>query len=142
MNVESRVIRILRPLTQYHKHSTESLNASNRSQKVDLQIGEVYLGVYENIPDSLEDSITVTSLGLHTYRGGEWEFLNYEHIESIRIPSRKEEAAELEIHLYDGYTTRIPVRGGQGRFRDAFEFLRFLDRVRDDIRRRKQKKTE
>ena len=36
--------------------------------------------------------------------------------------------------LRDGQDVAIPVRGGHGRFRDAWEFLRFLDRVTGDLR--------
>src|SRR5437868_5943809 len=138
MNVKSRVVRILKPLRRYRDQSPDSLMTSIAATRVGLQEGEICLGVYENNPGCLEDSIIVTNLGLHIYRSGESLFIDYGQIESIEAPSVKETADRLKIRLSNGAMKDLPIQGGQGRFRDAFEFLRFLDRVKDDIRRQRQ----
>ena len=46
----------------------------------------------------------------------------------------KSEINGLKLALRDGSESHIPIRGGRGRFRDAYEFLRFLDRVLADLR--------
>jgi hypothetical protein len=120
MNVGSRAIRILRPMTRYRELTPKSPDGGFSNRTVKLQDGESYLGVYENIEGSLEDCILVTNLGLHLDRGGNWEFVGYTDIKTIDIPSRKDEADCLEIHRYSGPVTEIPVRGSHGRFRDSF----------------------
>lgn len=133
MNVKSRAIRILRPLTRYRNLSTISPAPGYTTQGVKFQEGESCLGVYENVDGSLQESVLVTNVGLHVHRRREWGFVDYADIESIRIPSRKEEADTLEIHRYSGHMDEIPVRGARGKSRDAFEFLLFLNRVTADI---------
>ncbi len=63
---------------------------------------------------------------------GGGSFIDYRDIEGIDfLPpvdsgSDKLQAISLALHLINGQTVEIPVRGGRGKFRDVFEFSRFL----------------
>jgi hypothetical protein len=107
--------------------STKPPWLANRS----LRIGEEWIGVYENEPGSSDDCVGVTNLGLHIWRGLRPEFLAYEELDSTTseglIPKRK--ADRITVRLRDGQFAVIPIRGGDDRSRDLFEFLRFLQRV-------------
>lgn len=135
MNVKSRAHRILKPLASYRDLTGQPLNVPCWAADVPVKNGEVCYGVYENSPCKANESIAVTNLGIHVCRNKQSEFIAYSQIASVSAPPEKQTASELSIHLLSGQVISLPVRGGEGRFRDAFEFLRFLDRVTHDLRR-------
>ena len=141
--VRSRARRILGHLPRYRDLSDETTAAPARVHRVPLRRGEIPLGVYENVSGECEDSVLVTTLGLHSYRPGVWDSVGYEDIQSIErlpiaIPSDKMRIDGLTLHLVSGRSVDIPVRGGDGKLRDGWEVLRFLARVTDDLRRDRQ----
>jgi hypothetical protein len=75
----------------------------------------------------------VTNLGLHVRREQKWEFIDYRQIKEHEIVSPKETVGELLVRLTNQESVLLPIRGGKGRFRDAFEFMRFIDRVTSDL---------
>jgi hypothetical protein len=90
------------------------------------------MGIYDNSIDKSRDVILVTDRGIHTFLQEVWSSFDYDQVVEITTPTNK--AAEgLSIRLKSGELFWLPVRGGKGRFRDIFEFLRFLDRVVDDM---------
>ncbi len=135
MNVKSRAHRILKHLANYRDLTNESLKIPYWVADVPINSGEVCYGVYENSSGEADESIAVTSLGIHVCRNKQWEFIDYAQIASVSAPLEKQTANELSLHLLSGQLTSLPVRGGSGRLRDAFEFLRFLDRVTHDLQR-------
>jgi hypothetical protein len=116
----------------------DDLDKESWFSMIQLQPGENLIGIYRNSLEDLKDSIAVTDLGIHIYRSSCWEYVGYTQMESIAIPEEKQEADFLLVSLTNGRATNVPIRGGQGRFRDAFEFLRFLDRVIQDIQKEKE----
>jgi hypothetical protein len=140
MNVASRARRILKHLNSYREVSESSLNLPSGLREVPLREGETILGIYANSLSMLEESIVVTNLGLHVYRHTQWESIDYSQIRSIETPPDKYETTQLMIQLQSDRVTNIPIRGGEGRFRDAFEFLRFLDRVTHDLQHNRPRK--
>jgi hypothetical protein len=127
MNVRSRVHRTLEHLSNYREIA---LDDAKLLDGIPLEEGEECYGFYENPPDPDSEIIAVTNLGLHLKNKGVWLFWAYAEMESVGPAPRKEDAEALAIKLRRGGNVLIPVRGRQGRFRDVFEFIRFLDRVK------------
>lgn len=131
MKVQSRAHRILKDLSNYRDLS--NITKEGVWGDLGLQEGEGIIGIYENVPDSLENAIIVTKFGLHIQRAGRWKFINYDEIENSFIPSgNKHKADRISITLVGGKEVFILIEGGNDKFRDVFEFLRFLDRVSKD----------
>src|SRR5438270_643841 len=60
-------------------------------QDLPLRNGEQVLGIYENVPDELEDSLVITNLGLHLRRVSSWVSLEYTNMTNVRGPDTKTE---------------------------------------------------
>lgn len=133
MNVKSRAVRILGHLRNYRDLTSGTKDIPAWAMKLHLQEGEELIGVYLNRPEDVEESIVVTTKGLYVDRNGRWEFVGYAEIKFIETPADKQTVDRLRLHLWNGRVTEIPVRGSYDRFKDAFEFLRFLDRVISDL---------
>lgn len=138
--VRSRAARILGHFARYRNLRDGTATPPAWLRQVAVQGDEVVLGVYENVPGELEDSIVVTTRALHLCRDGAWQSVSYEDIRSIETPPTeaplgKSGVAELTLHLGDGQRVSLPVTGGRGKTRDAWEFLRFLRRVTSDLER-------
>jgi hypothetical protein len=134
MNVKSRASRILGRLASYRDLSPGPSAGPPWLEDVGLRQGEEWIGLYENSPGAADDCVVVTSFGLHLRRGQGWEFLGFGQIESVVTVEPKGEVSELRVQRLDGRVTIVPVRGGRDRFRDAWEFMRFLDRAKGDMR--------
>jgi hypothetical protein len=99
-----------------------------------LNASERPLGIYRNEPDDITDAVLFTTEGLYVNRNGSWVQLLYRDIDRTLFPDSKSEVKGLKILRRDGSEFWLPVRGSKdGRFYDAFEVLRFLDRVQDDL---------
>lgn len=133
MNVKSRAHRILKPLVNYHDMTAKAISPPFWIQDVIFQRGEDCVGIYENHPGRKEEAIVITTLGLHIFRNEEWQYISYDQIESVKTPTDKRVADQLEIQLHDNNVASVPIKGGQNNLRDAFSFLRFLDRVVRDL---------
>jgi len=94
--------------------------------------GDCY-GVYENLPAEANEAVVETNLGLYVRREQKWEFIDYRQIKEVDIVAPKETVGELLVRLTNQESVLLPIRGGKGRFRDAFEFMRFIDRVTSDL---------
>lgn len=98
-----------------------------------LNPNERFIGAYLNHPDEIDETIVVTDTSLHVRSGGNWIRVDYDDMESATSPEEKNKAAEIHILCkHHGASIVVPVRGSQGRTRDIFEFLRFLDRTIGD----------
>jgi len=98
-----------------------------------LRQGEELLGIYRNHPGSWNEAILVTDRGLHLLRPGGSTILDYAEMQAPRRVGEKTEIQSLDIPLRRGQCVRLPVLGRRGRLLDSLEFLRFLDRVREDL---------
>jgi hypothetical protein len=137
--VKSRAGRILRGLARYRElpEAGDWLQRWPRSPR--LRPGETPLGVYENTPGQMDNCVLVTSSGLHVHSAGEWAYAAYDLIKDVRAvppveyPWDKLAVSGLALDLYDGRTLDLQISGGNERSRDAWEVMRFLDRVTQDV---------
>jgi hypothetical protein len=100
-----------------------------------MQPGEELIGVYRN-PPPVRESIVVTSAGLYVIGGDASSSVPFNAIARIEGPSSTDDEADLAVYTSMGEKVNVPIRGRRGRFRDVFEFQRFLARVLEDERRR------
>jgi hypothetical protein len=135
IGVDSRAKRILTPLAAYQELSepadlTNLLEAAPR-----LRASEKALGIYKNDPASVADSILFTSAGLYIHSDdGSWVHVAYSDIERTIPPESKVDVTGFSVRCRDGRQVWVPVKGARaGKFYDAFEVARFLDRARIDV---------
>ncbi len=134
--IRSRVHRILNEMDNYiQSYNVEAL----KKDGVILEGKGDFLGLYENHKGNLRENVVVTTLGLYVFNQ-EWKFVQYEDIASVNVPLNEEKdksaADQLLLHLSNGSQVEIPIKGGQGRMRDVWEFSRFLHRVIKDTQNR------
>jgi hypothetical protein len=115
--------RILKRLPSYDDaevHAARSPRAGAES------LGSV-LGTYANA----ESAVIIFENGLEVRSGGGVEYFSYDSMAGVEIGTsrKKEQATGVELLLRSGRRVSIPVDGGVGRQRDAWEMLRFLRRV-------------
>lgn len=131
--VFSRAHRTLRSLANYQPLSGREAAFTSFLSEIHFQKEEKAIGLYENTPGKKDESIVITNLGLHFLSTDRAEFISYEQIRAIE-PLETKNIDRLNLDLDDGRMIAIPIKGGEGRFRDIFEFLHFLDRVVNDIK--------
>lgn len=90
--------------------------------------GDGLVGVYSNPPTTDIDEIVVTERCLIACFADHKETVLYENITKIRHPDKGTGGA-LAVWLRNGQRFTLTVAGREGRFEDAFEFGRFLQRV-------------
>jgi hypothetical protein len=131
--VASRAHRILKPLTAYRDVLENKNWPAGAPAGPTLDDTEYHLGLYINDSINFLDSILFTNCGLYIFNGQVWTRVLYSEIARVISPNGKSEIAGLSILRRDGNEFFLPVRGiTANRFYDAFEILRFLDRVRAD----------
>ncbi len=148
--IKSRVHRTLKPLEGFKP--IEQLKDSivqYIEQEAECK-GEVF-GVYYNVPDQLTDAIVVTRKGIFVISQddkAENFFVDYADISSIESPwpiappDRLEGAKKgrrdtmIKLHLTNGDVRVIHVYRGRVRNRESFEFLRYLNRIREYLNKR------
>ncbi len=136
--VAGRVHRILRKMKRFHLPGDEDTSTVND--------GERYLGYYHD-PEALSNcKLVISDAALYVQRvdgskrlpycamtSFEYTGMNGEYLQSEEI---KKKAAILAVTMFDGSLAHIPVTGHRGRFRDIFEFSRFVMRVIEDCEKR------
>jgi len=128
VDVRSRVHRILKRLSNFRELSGGS--------ELPLALGasEEAVGIYFNDISGFSSAILFTTEGLYLHQDESWLRVLYSDIARTVLPSAKTEVSGFGLLLRDGTEIRLPVRGSRdGRFYDAFEVLRFVDRVRADM---------
>lgn len=135
--VRSRAYRILRRLTRYRELSEAQLQALPDIRKELVDNWEKILGIYENQPGQLRGNILVTTEGLHIFLEEE-EFVPFDQIDHIKPLNEddKSNVEELIISYKSGKNVRVPIIGGNDKFRDAWEVFHFLDRVVSDYQKK------
>lgn len=124
--------RILRKLANYHELLSNGDVYPILLSRIFTQDEEKIIGLYENIPGERFECIVITNFGLHIIFANKTEFIGYNLIKTIKISTEKDRDY-LIVYLVNGKISMISVKGGRGKFRDAFEFLHFLDRVVADV---------
>jgi hypothetical protein len=133
IEVFSRAHRILKPLSGYHDLSENRIWPIGAYLCPTLNDGEYPLGLYVNDPINFHDTILFTNLSLYILQEKLWVQIAYAEIERVISPNSKSETTGITIIRHDGREFFLPVRGVRaGRFFDAFEVLRFFDRIRAD----------
>ncbi len=135
--VFSKAHRILNHLSNFHKFEEATSQASSKLKEINLQEEETIIGFYENNPVEKESNVIVTNLGLHIFYPNEKEFISYRTIIKVEIPQdmKKTRLDHFIVHLNNGDAKTILISGGHDRFRDVYEFVRFIDRVKDDVKK-------
>lgn len=126
--MENLAWRSLRRLPRYQPATDTNWLDSSVAPSFSLENEERVLGVYTD-PGSPHEPVIVTDLGLHFPVEQGWDFVRYRAIASVAIPDDKAAAEHLTVRMKDGTIKKVPVRGGDGKFRDAFIFMHFLDRT-------------
>lgn len=125
VSVKSRAHRTLRALSCFRMGPFAASEIFARER---MRPGEEVIGVYQN-SDPLAGQIVVTSLGLHVLQNGEVRVVPFESIVQVQGPSTKEQDQDVVLSLSDTQRVVIRIAGGHDRFKDVFEFRRFLARV-------------
>lgn len=127
-------IPILRRKDRYRTFNTPVLDI--KSYPLTLEADEMAFGVYENFANQVEGSIVVTNKGIHyCISDSQSKKLRYEDVQKAIFRGDILTVEVLEIQLKDGTYFSLPIRRSDenSRFTDIFEFLRFINRVRDDL---------
>ncbi|HML21500.1 MAG TPA: hypothetical protein PKD09_07635 [Aggregatilinea sp.] len=135
--LKARVHRILEPLERYENAPDVTLIQKLKNELV-VSEGEEILGVYRSGAGGAEHMIAVTMSGLHVYHGN-WIHLEYSEMTSAKVPledTDKANASTILVNLKSGDVVSIPIVGGQGKLRDVWPFLRFIQRVIGDYHAR------
>jgi hypothetical protein len=106
-----------------------------------LAQGEAPLGIYLNDQPSTKDAIVITTASLILGEEDGWRTVPYTSIARVLTPDSKTDVHGLHLALDDGKTIWLPVRGGTEKTFDAFEFLRFINRVLEDRAKPQQDQT-
>jgi hypothetical protein len=134
IDVRSRVHRILKSLAGFRDLQERSEWPAALDPKPVLSASETALGIYTDEPTNFSDAIVFTTQGLHVRREKSWLQILYSDIERAIPPASKTGVTGFGILRRDGTEVWLPVTGSKGgRFYDAFEVLRFVNRVKDDV---------
>ena len=133
MNVLSRAHRTLKTLINYHDLSGSDRLPDSAPTLPALSAGESVVGAYVNDPSAFSDLVLFSTGGIYVFRVGRWEHVPFVKIVRTVAPENKEKVSGFMLQLNDGNSFWVPVTGSKaGRFFDAFEVLRFVDRVLAD----------
>ena len=135
VEVRSRVHRILKPIQNFRYLPEGSGVPQEFCAGLTLDASEEALGIYVNdVSTSSRDALLVTTESLYLHRDRSWQRIPYLSIERTVPPLSKSEVTGFTVLLQDGTEIWLPVRGVRNdRFYDAFEILRFIDRVKEDV---------
>lgn len=126
--VKMRAYRILKPLRRFYTVDDKHLPAYLRD--VEIVSEDELIGVYENVPGSRDNAIIVSTYGIYIYQSLVWMFVPYTDILEVSIPEDNKHVADrIELHLTNERKLTVLVLGGDAKFRDVYEVLRFFDRV-------------
>lgn len=135
--VSSRVHRTIRKMDRYH--AFDDLDKIHKPYPIKLELDENLIGVFENIPNQIKESIVITDKGLHyCFENDRSEKVNYKDIISTNYPEPEKKRTEEVLTLYlnngDSFPLFIKSKSANQRFNDLFNWMRFILRVRDDIK--------
>jgi hypothetical protein len=131
MNTAIRVHRILAALENY-QNAGQGDDWSSKS--FGGHLGDL-IGCYRN-PDSQNDMVGIFVDGLAWFENSQAVNVRFDDIADVSLLNGKESEGLL-LNLLDGKKLQLPVKGHRGRLFDSMEMLRFLDRVIQDLDKRK-----
>jgi hypothetical protein len=136
IEVESRVNRILKYIDKYFNYSENKNLINEIITSLSLADNEKIIGFYQNNIDIYDELIIITNLGLHLIIDKKDNTILYNKIKETITPPEKTNVKGLHILLIDGEKIWLPINGVvRNKLYDAFEFIRFIDRVVGDLKR-------
>lgn len=135
MNVLTRAKRILKPIENFK--SEFKGNIATYHSDLLIHEDEILIGIYENVPKSLKNAVGISDKSLYVEQNGKWVKIEFSKIKKIQSPDKSSDSKEnlgVFVQYNDGKNLLIPVWGGTSRFRDVYEFTRFLMRVNEDTK--------
>ncbi|WP_155860094.1 hypothetical protein [Kordiimonas gwangyangensis] len=102
----------------------QKLEGSLPGHNLPKAIGEVR-AVYFNNPGTLEDALIFATNGIWHLGPREAQHIPYTAITGVTSPTGKtaSQTSEIDIQLTEGKLMTLPIRGGDGRFRDYFSMM-------------------
>ena len=126
ISVASRAHRALRNIPRFHFGSTIVVGLKG-------EYGDL-VGVYEN-PEGIEPrQVVVTEAAIGCFDSATSRWILFDHIDTTKGPNDKSVDDSIRVVLKSGVQTEIRIAGGDGRFKDVFGFVRFINRVLEDRR--------
>lgn len=123
-------------MTQRHERAIRALArlagysaSARRPASVTLRAHERVIGAYR--PARGTEPTVFTDAGVHVHGERGWRFVPYEEIARAELPGKATPAMSLVLRTRHGEGLSIPVRADE-RTSDAYELLRFFDRIRED----------
>ena len=133
-SVPSYAHRIFGKMPSFHMLGDNGLTLSGVPQFPTLATGETGVGVYVNNQTDFSDLVFVTTKGVHVFKNKCWEGVQYSEIAKAETPENKEKVCGINLRLLSGKDFWLPITGNKaGRFFDAFEVVRFFDRILSPI---------
>lgn len=131
--IRSRAHRILKRMTNYTSFDVDSAILDNlRTERIELPTNDELLGIYTNAPDEFRALIIISTLGIRIFEDA-WLFISYAEISDVSVPLSEEvgklQANTLLLELASGDTKTLLIKGGDAKFRDVWEFSRFMNRA-------------
>lgn len=133
MNPRVRANRILSGMKRFKFADREDLKILFENNNLIIKEGDI--GFYENSENSIEEGVIVSDSGLTILSSSKEKNFSYNEIDVILPLDNKETTKEIVVILNSCEKVLIPVYGKDGRFRDIFEFSRFLNRVFEDYKK-------
>jgi hypothetical protein len=133
--LRSLIWRNLRSLGSHAYIEAEEMAHRPYQLQLPLAEGETLLGIYENVPHTLERALALTTRGLHLHHSNGWQFIAYQQIQAVHFPATKALTEEkvLNLTLTNGESVTLPVEGQpdptRSCLRDLWVVGHFLERV-------------
>jgi len=137
-SVKSRAYRTLKRFENFTSNKKECEKFLSEVDKELYVHKEDLVGVYFNEPTKPYFSIGIFERGLLFWDSNikvdnNFKFINFRNIKDHKTSEYKHTASYIKLILESGEMAVLPILGGKGKFRDVFEFQRFLVRVLDDL---------
>lgn len=132
ISVFSRAHRALRSTSRFHFARSEPAFLDPYRHMIGDGRGEI-IGIYENPVGAEPQAVVVTEFGLLTLNPGSTPWIEFSQIASVKGPGEKLDGQDILLTLQSGEVFALRVAGRDGRFSDVFGFVRFLDRVLEDL---------
>ncbi|MGD8777414.1 MAG: hypothetical protein PVH88_00450 [Ignavibacteria bacterium] len=125
--IKSRIHRTVKKLKRF------DTNIESSKTKIILLDNEECFGVYKNDYPDENYLIYITNYGLRISIKDDFNFIRYSDIKSTKTSSDKLNDLYITLELKSNSKFKLLINGQDGKFRDKFEFHRFLDRAIHDI---------
>jgi hypothetical protein len=130
--VYSRAHRAFRHTPRFKLAPVGDDELANYRARIKSNAFEDLVGYYRNPEPASLEAVVITERGLLTIRPGLHQWIEFSDIKSIVGPRADTGSSEISLVLLSGIVVRFAIEGREGKYRDVFSFVRFLDRVIED----------